>query len=188
MRLKGRVGILVCMGLDSVAWKGSETSGADGDNELLGLGYLLTASGNWLSRQGAGCFLLLSHTPSGKQEEIRQTQMSPNPGCPGTPARVLICLEYVETAASFLKALKDCQWNSDLVFTKIMATGGFLGGPVVENLPCNAEDTGSIPGLGRSHVLWSNLAQVAQLLSRRALEPMLHNERSHSSETPSHGN
>ena len=69
-----------------------------------------------------------------------------------------------------------------------MATGGFLGGPVVENLPCNAEDTGSIPGLGRSYVLWSNLAQVPQLLSRRALEPMLHNERSHSSETPSHGN
>ena len=30
-----------------------------------------------------------------------------NPGCPGTTAVVLICLEYVETAASFLKALKD---------------------------------------------------------------------------------
>ena len=24
----------------------------------------------------------------------------------------------------------------------------FLGGPVVKNLPCNAEDTGSIPGWG----------------------------------------
>ena len=29
---------------------------------------------------------------------------------------------------------------------------GFLGGTVVENLPANAGDTGSSPGLGRSHV------------------------------------
>ena len=28
-----------------------------------------------------------------------------NPGCPGTTAVVLICLEYVETAASFLKMI-----------------------------------------------------------------------------------
>ena len=30
--------------------------------------------------------------------------------------------------------------------------GGFPGGSVVKNLPANAGDTGSIPGLGRSHV------------------------------------
>ena len=29
---------------------------------------------------------------------------------------------------------------------------GFLGGTVVENLPANAGDTGSSPGLGRSHM------------------------------------
>ena len=29
---------------------------------------------------------------------------------------------------------------------------GFPSGPVVKNPPCNARDTGSIPGLGRSHV------------------------------------
>ena len=29
---------------------------------------------------------------------------------------------------------------------------GFLGGPVVKDPPCSAGDTGSIPGLGRSHV------------------------------------
>ena len=28
---------------------------------------------------------------------------------------------------------------------------GFPGGAVVKNLPANAEDTGSSPGLGRSH-------------------------------------
>jgi len=32
----------------------------------------------------------------------------------------------------------------------------FLGGRVVKNLPGNARDTGSIPGLGRSHMLQSN--------------------------------
>ena len=34
--------------------------------------------------------------------------------------------------------------------------GGFPGGAVVENLPANAGDTGSSPGLGRSHMLQSN--------------------------------
>ena len=33
---------------------------------------------------------------------------------------------------------------------------GFPGGAVVENLPANAGDTGSSPGLGRSHVPRSN--------------------------------
>ena len=33
---------------------------------------------------------------------------------------------------------------------------GFPGGTVVENLPANAGDTGSSPGLGRSHMLQSN--------------------------------
>ena len=33
---------------------------------------------------------------------------------------------------------------------------GFPGGVVVENLPANAEDTGSSPGLGRSHMPRSN--------------------------------
>ena len=34
--------------------------------------------------------------------------------------------------------------------------GGFPGGAVVENLPANAGDTGSRPGLGRSHMPQSN--------------------------------
>ena len=32
----------------------------------------------------------------------------------------------------------------------------FPGGPVAENSPANAEDMGFIPGLGRSHMHWSN--------------------------------
>ena len=33
---------------------------------------------------------------------------------------------------------------------------GFPGGAVVKNLPANAGDTGSSPGLGRSHIPQSN--------------------------------
>ena len=33
---------------------------------------------------------------------------------------------------------------------------GFPGGAVVENLPANAGETGSSPGVGRSHMLQSN--------------------------------
>ena len=33
---------------------------------------------------------------------------------------------------------------------------GFPGGAVVENLPANVGDTGSSPGLGRSHMPRSN--------------------------------
>ena len=42
---------------------------------------------------------------------------------------------------------------------------GFPGAAVVENLPANAGDTGSNPGLGRSHMPWSNWAREPQLLS-----------------------
>ena len=45
--------------------------------------------------------------------------------------------------------------------------GGFPGGSVVENLPANAGDTGSSPGLGRSHMPRSNQASEPQLLSLR---------------------
>ena len=34
--------------------------------------------------------------------------------------------------------------------------GGFPGGAVVENPPANAGNTGSSPGLGRSHMPQSN--------------------------------
>ena len=44
---------------------------------------------------------------------------------------------------------------------------GFPGGAVVENLSANARDTGSSPGLGRSHMPQSNWARKPQLLSLR---------------------
>ena len=39
---------------------------------------------------------------------------------------------------------------------KMFWYGGFPGGAVVEDLPANAGDTGSSPGLGRSHMPRSN--------------------------------
>ena len=44
---------------------------------------------------------------------------------------------------------------------------GFPGGAVVENLPANVGDTGSSPGLGRSHMPRSDWAREPQLLSLR---------------------
>ena len=44
---------------------------------------------------------------------------------------------------------------------------GFPGGAVVGNLPANAGDTGSSPGLGRSHMPRSGWAREPQLLSLR---------------------
>ena len=44
---------------------------------------------------------------------------------------------------------------------------GFPGGAVVENLPANAGDTGSSPGLGRSHMPRSSWSREPQLLSLR---------------------
>ena len=75
-------------------------------------------------------------------------------------------------------------------------TGASFGGLVVKNLPANAEDTSSIPGLGRSHMLQGNQAHVPQLLSLHSgacelqlMKPacfmsMLHNEKSHNVRSP----
>ena len=48
-----------------------------------------------------------------------------------------------------------------------MKSKGFPGGTVVESLPAGSGDTGSSPGLGRSHMPRSNWAREPQLLSLR---------------------
>ena len=56
-------------------------------------------------------------------------------------------------------SVKEFMWgqNHHLQSPLIRINGqGFPGGAVVENLPANAGDTGSSPGLGRSHMLRSN--------------------------------
>ena len=65
-----------------------------------------------------------------------------------------------------------------------IAFWGFPGGSVVNNLPAKAGDTGSIPDLGRFHILWGNLARLQQLLKLVYLKPVLHSKRSHCNEKP----
>ena len=88
---------------------------------------------------------------------------------------------------------------------KIAVKLGFPGSSVVKNPPASAGDMGSIPGLGRSHVLQSNEAHAPQLFSlpTKAQETQLlsphittteavhHracNKRSHLNEKPRHRN
>ena len=56
----------------------------------------------------------------------------------------------------------------------------FPAGSVVENPPASAGDTGSMPGPGRSHMPWA--AKPVRL------EPVIHDEKSLSSEQPAHCN
>ena len=53
------------------------------------------------------------------------------------------------------RVAKSLTWLSDLhTLTSVVIrkqSRGFLGGSVVKSPPANVEDTGSVPGLGRSH-------------------------------------
>ena len=60
---------------------------------------------------------------------------------------------------------QQCKHRIVTSFKIKMNEQGFPGGALVENLPANAGDTGSSPGLGRSHMPWSNWACEPQLLS-----------------------
>ena len=55
-----------------------------------------------------------------------------------------------------------------------MLREGFPDGSVVKNLCASAGDTGSIPDLGRFHMLWGNEAHVPQLLSIQAAATEVH--------------
>ena len=50
-------------------------------------------------------------------------------------------------------------------FQIVKCSSGFPGGALVKNLPANAGDTGSSPGLGRSHMPRGGWARETQLLS-----------------------
>ena len=74
----------------------------------------------------------------------------------------------------------------------------FPSGSVVKNPPSNARDMGSYPGLGRSHMPWSNEACAPQnwacalkpgnhnYWSLQAWEPILCSKRSHCNQKPTH--
>ena len=68
--------------------------------------------------------------------------------------------DHMETKQHATEKPVGQQWNQK-------GNQGLPGGAVVENLPANAGDTGSSPGLGRSHMPQSNWAREPQLLSLR---------------------
>ena len=83
------------------------------------------------------------------------------------------------------------KWNEHSEFGRkrflLIITGqGFPGGAVVENPPASAGDTGSSPGLGRSHMPRSSWAREPQLTEPARLEPVLRNKRGRDSERPAH--
>ena len=59
--------------------------------------------------------------------------------------------------------LKVTVWNCSYVCIKLV-TFSFPSGSVVKSLPCNAVDTGSIPGPGRAHMPRGNQVHAPQLL------------------------
>ena len=86
---------------------------------------------------------------------------SPHPFCvwaAGWQTYLKYALNTTETPAGTSPALSTHGLNKELV-------QGFPGGAVVENLPANAGDAGSGPGLGRSHMPRSSWARGPQLLS-----------------------
>lgn len=48
-----------------------------------------------------------------------------------------------------------------------------LGGPLAKNLPSIAGDIGSVPGLGRSHVWWSNYVHVTTIEHKHSNEDLM---------------
>ena len=70
---------------------------------------------------------------------------------------------YCWWECKLVQPLRKTEWKF-LKKLKIKLTS-FPGGAVVESLPANAGDTGSSPGLGRSHMPRSNQACEPQLLS-----------------------
>ena len=86
-------------------------------------------------------------------------------------------LAWIKRGKRFLFLMRNSsfptnQWikmNSSLHFLDRMKLRldrwGFPSGAVVENLPADAGDTGSSPGLGRSRMPWSSWAREPQLLS-----------------------
>ena len=66
---------------------------------------------------------------------------------------MLLMLSLISNRGEVIRADEHQPRNG---LTKKSSSKGFPGGAVVKNLPANAGDTGSSPGPGRSHMLWSN--------------------------------
>ena len=75
----------------------------------------------------------------------------------------------------------------EFIVTLKMNLGDFSCGPVVENLPANVRDTGSIPSGRIPHAL-GQLSPFATTTEAWTQKPVLCNKKSHRSEKPEHQN
>ena len=68
------------------------------------------------------------------------------------------CLHQLAKVLELQLQHQSFQWIFRIyhIYTICSVSQGFPGGPVVKNPPTNARNTGSIPGLGRSHMPDSN--------------------------------
>ena len=66
-----------------------------------------------------------------------------------------LCIHYFNFVSSVCVYVCVCKRKPERNTAK-KPNKGFPGGAVVENLPANAGDTGSRPGVGGSHMPWSN--------------------------------
>ena len=85
-------------------------------------------------------------------------------------------LWYLDSTGHLKEILNFLFWSVNIHFSLNfhdynIKWRGFPGGAVVENMPANAGDTGSSPGLGRSYVPRSGWAREPQLLSLRVWSP-----------------
>ena len=95
---------------------------------------------------GWGQHTLPNAVISNKGKEVLQTSL---PTIRLEPGKLILQRTCRQGSSGIRRA-----WNREE--DKSPADGGFPGGAVVENLPANAGDTGSSPGLGRSHMPQSN--------------------------------
>ena len=98
------------------------------------------------------------------QVEIKY--MGPDKAAPESTGKFHQHLTVIPNLSFVLLPLPQSLFLSQGEFFKLLIEG-FPGGAVVESLPATAGDTGSSPGLGRSHMPRSNWAREPQLLSLR---------------------
>ena len=107
------------------------------------------------------------------QTHLKQAQVSRN----SVPNRKANCITWNQVSCkcmfqfSFTHTVtwnrNNHGWRKQARPLILRNSWGFPGGAVVENLPANAGDTGSSPGLGGSHMPRSDWACEPQLLSLR---------------------
>ena len=102
------------------------------------------ASGTSLVAQWLGICLLMQGT-------LVQALVWEDPTCRGATKPARCSLPQLEKARAQQRRPNEAQNKYRKTYSR-----GFLGGAVVENLSANAGDMGSSPGLGRSHMPWSN--------------------------------